>query len=178
MNMASTLQKFFVVMIALQVSISATAEIKDKHDYLQCAGPTDWNDYGDFSPLAEYKYEWRVKVERHGFAQETLHIYPRLSSLIDKQTESRWGTPVSAKVQYNHTDDGVWYTAGSDIATSFFPTSFYLHVISSFHRPWDNQWIRFYRQFIPKPWESPSSPRKYRTDAFEMRCRSVEPFDK
>ena len=178
MNMASTLQKFFVVMIALQVSISATAEIKHKHDYLLCTGPTDWNDYGPFSPLAKFTREWRVKVERHGFATETLHMYYPTASSRDKETEPRWMKFVSAKVQYNHMDDGVWYTERSDVATSFWTTSPFLHDISSFHRPWDNQWIRFYRQFVPRPWfSSHPNPDKFHTDAFEMRCRSVEPFD-
>ena len=158
-----------ISVIGFLMIASVNAEIKDEHDYLECSGPTSWNDFGPYVPGTERHI--RVKVERHGFARETLHVFWGAS------TES-----VTARVQYNHRDSGVWYVV--DVAEPrlpFFKRGAYIHVVESYHRPWDNRWIRLYKQYIPKaPIElnpTPSDLYQYQVEAFEMQCEEVSTFD-
>ena len=178
-------KKIVAFTLSFLILCPALAEIKDKHDYLVCSGPTPWNDYGEFSQFAEFRFSARVKIERHGFAEETLHFYWRgklkESTKPGQAQEFEWFERQSAKVQYNHSEDGVWYVSDVPHLRFFSRGSPYLHVISSYHRPWDNQWIKVYRQFIPKPPitvdPDPSDWYPYRVDAFELLCQEVPSFD-
>ena len=166
---------------------SAYSQPTDGHTYLLCHGPSRWNqkvsENSKVKPISNKGTRWaRIKVERHGFAQETLHIYWALYKVSrgGEIVQRGWSDPTSAKVQWNDKDDGVWYV--SDVKTlGFFSARGHLHGITSFHRPWDNQWVRFYNQMIPVIWGEINGTLpdqyEYRVEAYEMRCMTVDPFD-
>jgi len=166
---------------------SAYSQPTDGHTYLLCHGPSRWNqdvsEDNKANPILDKRSRWaRIKIERHGFAQETLHVYWAINELSrnGEVIETSWSAPTSAKVQWNDKDDGVWYV-GDVQNLGFFSGGGHLHRLQSFHRPWDNQWVRFYHQLIPKIWYEVAgtpSDQIYRVEAYEMRCMTVDPFDK
>lgn len=160
----------------------AYSQATDGHTYLLCHGPSSWNqsvsDDNKVRPIPDKRSRWaRIKIERHGSAQETLHIYWQLRKYKNGQvTGYGWSDPTSAKVQWNDNDKGVWYV--SDVKDlEFFSAKGHIETIWSFNRSWDNQWVRFYRQFIPTMWYEIEGTSDYSAEAFEMRCTTVNPFD-
>lgn len=154
----------------------ASSEVKDTNDYLQCLGTRSWTESGPLEPYPRKNHWIRIKIERHGFGRETLHAFSKNAGGWDNEP---WG---SAKVQYNHSRDGVWYVIENRKSQYFFGNNG-RHMPSDlvFHRPWNNEFIRQYSQRIPLALKHPSENDEwgptYGFQAWEYTCDRIDPFD-